>query len=1097
MRYVHKPCIIFLSTLAVIAAWVVFAQDELLPETLEGFDLLEQPVATPAKNTNVIDQEIGEVEAVLNGAAEKGVSDGLDALPEELPEALPETEAAIDVVPVDAAADDAAKKEQALDAFLEELDDEPVDAAPEAVVPEAVEDVAVEALEAEVLPDPVETEAVEEATAVDPGVEEVDLGAMLGEPEKVDAAGAEPVEEAEIDLDALLGESESTAADESMPAEGIDLDEPILATPEDAVEDLEELDLDALMESGTEPAATDSDLDELLAAPPAPEPVAEPGVPMADPVPAAPPAAPAGSVAAEIDVAELIAITELRRKAIEQHMRDTLVLADTSLEEGHNEDAIALYEEVLRLLREMGGRTENLTDRRAAQQGLAEGLYRRAKFLFERDNLETALAQARRSVGMGHEEAMELAAEIRDTIENPPAPVVPERKARWEEKGFLIEQQTIQERLRAGREYVAAGELDDATTMFKSVLSRDPENTEAIRLLQKIGRLQYDSESAKLSATREEMLAGVRSTWTPDYYELSEEDIEIWAKWQQRQRPAPDGENERIKIINKMRSIKIPEIDFRQANINDVIKFLQDASVEFDEISEDEEIKGVNIILNLAAGGDKQKAAAPVSDDPFALATGDAGGGGGPGGDVPLITFSARYINLHEALKIVTEVANLKFRVSGSVVMVVPFDAPVGDILTRTYTVLPSVGERINAMQNAFTTDDRRGGEDFIALEAVSAGPSRGDWKTFFAELGVEWPAGSSVKYIPAIGKIVVANTSDNLTVFEQVLAELNVVPNQIEIEARFVEVSQTDLESFGFEWNLTDDWEVAQKKGQEDLALGDRERISIGATSLTAGNRYANDEGAIGAETVAEDALLSVASILTNPEIQMILHMLQQSGSSDLLSAPKVTTQSGVPATLKVVTEYIYPTSFEVSGIRGNNNSNNNNSNGGTVGAVVEPSTFETREVGVILQVTPEVSPEGQMITLEMMPEVVSDPEWFNYGSTYTDADGQVQTLNMPQPFFHSRSVQTMISIYNGATVVMGGMITENRTTIEDKIPFLGDIPIVGRLFQSQVESSEKRNLLIFVTARLVDPAGRPVKSGDQGLIGQELIEQALDQPE
>jgi len=142
-----------------------------------------------------------------------------------------------------------------------------------------------------------------------------------------------------------------------------------------------------------------------------------------------------------------------------------------------------------------------------------------------------------------------------------------------------------------------------------------------------------------------------------------------------------------------------------------------------------------------------------------------------------------------------------------------------------------------------------------------------------------------------------------------------------------------------------------------------------------------------------------------------------------------------------------------------------------------VEPSTFETREVGVILSVLPEVSTEGQMINLNMTPEVVSDPTWYEYGSRFTDADGNEQLLAMPQPFFHTRSVNTSISIYNGATVVMGGMITEVRTDVEDRIPFLGDLPLIGRLFRSSYENSEKRNLLIFVTARLVDPNGLPIK--------------------
>jgi general secretion pathway protein D len=88
-----------------------------------------------------------------------------------------------------------------------------------------------------------------------------------------------------------------------------------------------------------------------------------------------------------------------------------------------------------------------------------------------------------------------------------------------------------------------------------------------------------------------------------------------------------------------------------------------------------------------------------------------------------------------------------------------------------------------------------------------------------------------------------------------------------------------------------------------------------------------------------------------------------------------------------------------------------------------------------------------------------------------------------MEQPFFNTRRLTTSLLIYNGATVVMGGMITEVRTDVEDKVPILGDIPIIGRLFRSRYESSEKKNLLIFVTARLVDPSGRLLDSSRFGV--------------
>jgi general secretion pathway protein D len=217
-----------------------------------------------------------------------------------------------------------------------------------------------------------------------------------------------------------------------------------------------------------------------------------------------------------------------------------------------------------------------------------------------------------------------------------------------------------------------------------------------------------------------------------------------------------------------------------------------------------------------------------------------------------------------------------------------------------------------------------------------------------------------------------------------------------------------------------------------------------------------------------------------------MILHMLSQRSDTDLLSVPKVVTKSGQEAIMKVVTEYLYPTEFEVQEIE--------ISGGGGSGStpvvvptsfMVEPKKFEKRDVGVILQVVPEVSAEGQMINLMLNPRVVSEPVWKNYGTKIPGLMTQEYTdLPMEQPFFHVRSVQTQLSVYNGATVVMGGLITEDRKTMEDKIPFLGDIPYLGRLFRSRSEQSIKRNLLVFVTARLVDPAGRVVKTGGESAL-------------
>jgi len=77
-------------------------------------------------------------------------------------------------------------------------------------------------------------------------------------------------------------------------------------------------------------------------------------------------------------------------------------------------------------------------------------------------------------------------------------------------------------------------------------------------------------------------------------------------------------------------------------------------------------------------------------------------------------------------------------------------------------------------------------------------------------------------------------------------------------------------------------------------------------------------------------------------------------------------------------------------------------------------------------------------------------------------------------------REIVTTVNVWDNQTVVLGGLISSAINTTKDKVPFLGDLPLVGRLFQSQTKTSSKKNLMIFVTATIVDPAGNRVHSDD-----------------
>ena len=96
-------------------------------------------------------------------------------------------------------------------------------------------------------------------------------------------------------------------------------------------------------------------------------------------------------------------------------------------------------------------------------------------------------------------------------------------------------------------------------------------------------------------------------------------------------------------------------------------------------------------------------------------------------------------------------------------------------------------------------------------------------------------------------------------------------------------------------------------------------------------------------------------------------------------------------------------------------------------------------------------------------------------------------------QPIFTTRKVTTSVSVFDGSTVVLGGLMREDVQKVQDKVPILGDIPILGRLFRSSVDQHTKTNLVMFVTARLMNPAGDAVRADED----KEEVVETLAAPE
>lgn len=852
---------------------------------------------------------------------------------------------------------------------------------------------------------------------------------------------------------------------------------------------------------------------------------------------------------------ELATLEKLRQDGLDKHAYACLAKAKQLMAatpapgkafEQYNE-AIKMYADAKLYARE---REANLSLRKACDDGIREAKYRQANALFQNREFKKALEMAQQVQKEGHPGGELLISQIQEEMNRPadirPNPVLPE----YATDAYKANRAKIAERLRRATVYFQIANYTEATNQIELILRDDPNNEAAINLRNRIGNRASAREADLKLATHAVMINAVNENWTPRGA-LGANSTELYDPTASSSgAPVPvgptAGEKEAQVIMAKLNYIRLPEFSIRPpSTLADAVQMFAEMSKAYDKPELPPEEKGIAFVLNM---GSNTKAAEPAAEaDPFAMDA-SASSGGLP----PIQNISMPWVTLKEALDMVCEVTGSKYVLKGKTVVIVPASYVDGKMETRSYNVMSSIVEKVNQVGGELSAGSSSGASDGWGMDAgasmdTGASASGDTWKQLFTDLGVPFEGKASIVYLPSVGKLRVTNTPENLALFENILEELNVTPYQIEVEARFVEVSQADLNSLGFEWQLNNnivgtigsgiDWassdiggrEVAGGVGKDgthvfrasDVGGTGKSNVAMHGGSLNQGMRFLGDGSTyanrinLGDTPIApNDEFATFSFVFGKVDMTMILHMLAQRTDTDMLSSPKVLARPGQEALIRVVTEWIYPTEFDITELEEADINNDNGGWGGVIGGsapqiqappvkfAVEPQSFEKQEVGVSLQVVPEVSQEGQMINLLVNPKVVEYLGDFEYGMQvpyiqYGMTAGQVTSatveyyqVSMPQPKFHFREISTYLSVYNGSTVVMGGLITEKRNSFEDKVPFLGDLPFVGFLFRSRGEYSEKRNLLIFLTARLVDPAGRPLKTATDGRTGDAAID-------
>jgi general secretion pathway protein D len=644
-------------------------------------------------------------------------------------------------------------------------------------------------------------------------------------------------------------------------------------------------------------------------------------------------------------------------------------------------------------------------------------------------------------------------------------------------------------------------------------------------------------------------------------------------------------------VSNKLNTIIIPRLEFRDASLREAVDFLREQAVENDPATEGK--RGVNIVIppslavqrvvtppaavSPAPGGAGAPAAAPGGTPPAgAPPAGAPPVAANRAGNLPAapppergnITIELNQIPLGEALRYIANQAGLKVKVEPYAVSLVPKTEQSNDLLVKRYHVPAEffggpldVGYYLEGTLGA--GQGGAGGsaqpapvaENVVQKEAVSyqtasgvgtgAGATsqsnlvqgtsttrqhllndrqlvgRADARTMLLSMGVQFPTvtlpdggtdTASATFWPHSGVLIVRNTQDNLDMVDALVDQANASqPKQVEIESKFVEINQNNLKELGFDW-LLGPFSLNGKVFGSGGTAGNGVPVNpanfpfvdpvtnqpIGQNPVTSGNR--NGDFAISANALdallvpglgqavgAAPGIFGLAGVFTNPQFQVVIRALNQKKGIDLLSAPKVTTKSGQRAIIEVVREFRYPKTYTPPQVPSIGTTTTTGSQ--VVPVVVTPTTpqdWETRNTGVTLEVEPVVGGDATTIDLNLVPQVVEFEGFINYGSPINavgvNTIGGAISTSVPvlltqnvinQPVFSTRKVTTSVSVYDGQTVVLGGLMREDVQKVEDKTPIIGDIPLIGRAFRTNVDQHVKKNLVIFVTARVITPSG------------------------
>jgi len=331
---------------------------------------------------------------------------------------------------------------------------------------------------------------------------------------------------------------------------------------------------------------------------------------------------------------------------------------------------------------------------------------------------------------------------------------------------------------------------------------------------------------------------------------------------------------------------------------------------------------------------------------------------------------------------------------------------------------------------------------------AARAAPQPGQPPSVQLEGGVRITADKSTNSL-----IIIATPSDFETL-KSVIEKLDIPRKQVFVEALIMEVSLSKMRELGLSFHAG----YQTKEGTATFIGGE----SVGGipTLILDPAAFANLTGLF-AGVIGETITITTEKgvSITIPSFAAFLRALQRDTEVNVLSTPQLLTLDNEEAQITVAQNVPFPT-------------------GQAVGAGgVTTQTIQRQDVGITLKITPQVNPGSNEVKLKIYTEVsdvASGPEGLN--------------INLLGITTFKRSAQTVVTVRDKNTVVIGGLMRDSITDTEVKVPFLGDIPVIGWLFRSKSKRVEKTNLLLFITPYIIST------SEDLTAIKEKKIEEGLE---